>query len=427
MSDCWPSLEPEAPARALFGEGEHESLLDANFGPDLAHSLYNLGKIHYDKSDIASAEKYFTRALEILQQPSQATPDYSCILKTIGFLMRISSEKLETARAMEYVGQVEKILAVLAQDPSLMNAEYYYNLGVVLTYREDYPKAQENFLAAYQHAKTENSTEILAKSLLAVANNYFYNQEFDKSLDSLKQLDVLLKKINKSYLLGSMYLCAGRVYTELGLYDQAMISLRKANKILQEKKSWNLYGYLLLARGTIYKLMGEFEHALMFFYLAIDSTDPDTFKRLSKLIRIEIEEVNDSSVDLYLDRTNRRLREKSLGVIDFKHRFILLEILFLLAKNVGQHFNKESLAKAIWKDEYNPLIHDKLIYTSVSRLRKLIEPAAQNGDEALGQCKYIIRSKDGYTFNPHARIRFCNDNTFAGHSSVAKVDLGMPV
>ncbi|MBP5296537.1 MAG: tetratricopeptide repeat protein, partial [Bacteriovoracaceae bacterium] len=308
MSDCWPSLEPEGgPAQALFSEAEE--LLDPQFGPDLGHSLYNLGKIHFDKSDITKAEKYFLRALDLLQNPGEDKKlDYSYILKTIGFLLRITSERMETQRALAYVAQTEKILQQLAQDPQQMNAEYYYNSGIVKTYREDYPAAQEDFLAAYQHAKAENSSEILAKSLLAIANNYYFNQEFDKSLESLKQLDVLLKKVNKSYLLGATYLCAGRVYRELGLYDQAMISLRKANKILQEKKSWNLYGYLLLARGTIYKLMGEFEHALMFFYLAIDSTDPDNYKRLSKLIRVEIEEVNDSSVDLYLDRTNRRLR-----------------------------------------------------------------------------------------------------------------------
>ncbi|MEI8348366.1 MAG: helix-turn-helix domain-containing protein, partial [Pseudomonadota bacterium] len=145
---------------------------------------------------------------------------------------------------------------------------------------------------------------------------------------------------------------------------------------------------------------------------------------LSNLIRMEIEEVNDSSVDLFLDRTNRRIREKSLGVIDFKHRFILLEILFLLAKNIGTYFDKEQLAKAIWKDEYNPLIHDKLIYTSVSRLRKLIEP---DDIKSSDRRKYIIRGKDGYTFNPQARIRFHSDSKTIIDKAIANVELGMPV
>jgi DNA-binding response OmpR family regulator len=140
-------------------------------------------------------------------------------------------------------------------------------------------------------------------------------------------------------------------------------------------------------------------------------------------VEAEIEDVNDSTVDLYLDRTNRKIVEKTLGTIDFKHRFVLLEILFLLSKNPGTYFDKEQLAKMIWKDEYNPLIHDKLIYTSVSRLRKLIEPEENNESKR----KYIIRGKDGYTFNPLAKIRFHMEVRTNSERSIANVDLSSPV
>jgi hypothetical protein len=30
-----------------------------------------------------------------------------------------------------------------------------------------------------------------------------------------------------------------------------------------------------------------------------------------------------------------------------------------LAQNPGQYYDKEVLAKEIWKEEYNPLIHDR--------------------------------------------------------------------
>ena len=111
-----------------------------------------------------------------------------------------------------------------------------------------------------------------------------------------------------------------------------------------------------------------------------------------------------------------------MGTIDFKHRFVLLEILFLLSKNPGTYFDKEQLAKMIWKDEYNPLIHDKLIYTSVSRLRKLIEPT-----DADSKRKYIIRGKDGYTFNPLAKIRFHMEVKTNSERSIGNVDLSSPV
>ncbi|MBT5094807.1 MAG: hypothetical protein HOM21_11215, partial [Halobacteriovoraceae bacterium] len=189
------------------------------------------------------------------------------------------------------------------------------------------------------------------------------------------------------------------------------------------KKCWNLFGYVLLGKGIVHKRIGDFGRALDYFQLAKESSDSLSFKRLNELVSNEIQDVNDSSVDLYLDKTNRKVKERSLGTIDFKHRFVLLEILFLLAKNPGQFFDKEHLAKSIWKDEYNPLIHDKLIYTSVSRLRKLIEPKNTKGEKR----KYIIRGKDGYTFNPLVKIRFHLENNVTTGKTIGNVEISSPV
>ena len=114
------------------------------------------------------------------------------------------------------------------------------------------------------------------------------------------------------------------------------------------------------------------------------------------------------------------MHEKRLGTIDFKHRFVLLEILFLLARNSGSYYDKEELAKLIWKDEYNPLIHDKLIYTSVSRLRKLIEPKGEKRT-------YILRGKEGYTFNPLVKTRFQGGKDVKSVSEYANIELSTPL
>ena len=97
-------------------------------------------------------------------------------------------------------------------------------------------------------------------------------------------------------------------------------------------------------------------------------------------------------------------------------------ILFLLAKNSGSFYDKHALAQEVWQDDYNPLIHDKLIYTSVSRLRKLIEP--KKGQEKR---KYIIRGKDGYTFNPNVKIRFQNSSSTENITKVSTFEITSPL
>ena len=271
-------------------------------------------------------------------------------------------------------------------------------------------------------ASEENDTQVLSKVLLARAYNHFNVGDLEGATRQLKRLEEVLHIINKTYLKGAMYLFWARLLARQEKFTDALRKLDLASVQLQEKKCWNLLGYMLLTRGQILKKMGSYEKALMIFELAKNSSDPKTFKKLSSLVESEVVEVNDNSIDLYLDRSNRKIIEKNIGIIDFKHRFILLEILFLLAKNSGEYYDKHALAQEIWQDEYNPLIHDKLIYTSVSRLRKLIEP--KKGQEKR---KYIIRGKDGYTFNPSVKIRFQNSVGKSNINEVSTFEITSPL
>jgi len=386
---------------------------------EVGKSFYQLAKVYYDKSDLDEAEKYFEMALNCSESPR----DIFSILKIYGFLIRIASEKLEDHKAQKYISLADALVEDLTSVLGSLTSEYFYNLGIVKNYAGDFQGAKENFEIALKRSKEENETDILAKCLLALATNSYNRSMFEESLEYLFQLNQLLNIVKKNYLYGAMFLYSAKVYTELSQFDNALRHFKLANETLQSKKCWNLYGYVLLGKGIVFKKMGNFDKALTFFKLGQESIDRSTFRRLNTLIQTEIQDVNDCSVDLYLDRTNRKVKERNLGTIDFKHRFVLLEILFLLAKNPGTYFDKEYLAKSIWKDEYNPLIHDKLIYTSVSRLRKLIEPKLEKDEKR----KYIIRGKDGYTFNPLAKIRFHMESKVSSDKIIGNVELSSPV
>lgn len=384
----------------------------------VGRSYYQLGKIYYDKADLPLAEESFKNALTFVDP----IEDAFSVLKTYGFLIRIASEKLEDSKAQKYINESEKLMEALSRVLPTLNSEFFYNLGVVKNYSGSFEEAKINFELAYKKSSEENEPELLSKCLLSLATNAFYRKDYDSSLRFLDQLNDLLKIIKKSYLSGAMYTYYAKIFIELNENEKALNYFKLANEYLQSKKCWNLYGYILFGKAIALKKAGNFNESLSMFYLAQESIDTAIFKRLNHLIETEIVDVNDSTVDLYLDRTNRKIVEKSLGAIDFKHRFVLLEILFLLSKNPGIYYDKEQLAKMIWKDEYNPLIHDKLIYTSVSRLRKLIEP--NDGDSKR---KYIIRGKDGYTFNPLAKIRFHMEVKTISERSIGNVDLSSPV
>lgn len=377
---------------------------------------YRLAKIFYDKADFEKAEEHFLESLKLTELPQDAF----AIFKIYGFLIRIYSESLNEKEATNYIKLSQDLLNQTATILPSLNAEYFYNAAVLNTYMGDFSEAQKNFNQSYRKAQTENEPELMAKSLYAMATNAYQLRNFQETILHLNQLSELLNILKKGYLKGSMHLLWGNTLREIEEYSEALKHYDFAMKFLHSKRCWNMHNYILLNKGVALKKMGEFSKALLIFGIAQNSLDDEYFKRLQQLIMMEVEDVNDSSVDLYLDRHNRVIHEKVLGVIDFKHRFVLLEILFLLAQTPGTYYNKEDLAKMIWKDEYNPLIHDKLIYTSISRLRKLIEPKGIKR-------QYILRGKDGYTFNPRINARFHKENEVVKQKNIANIEISSPV
>ncbi len=401
------SLLKEVDEKFADLEGDQERALGQGF--------YRLGKVYYDKADLNTAEDYFLRALDKTIYPKDAFAMFKCY----GFLIRIYSENEREKDADRFIELAYELVEKFGSDLGTLGAEYFYNVGMVYTYKGEFEKALENFKLAHQKAQVENEPELIAKSLYSTATASYHLKLHKETLGYLAQLSELLDILKKGYLKGSMHLLYGNLYKDMGNFSESLKNFDMAITYLQQKNCWNLYGYILLGKGITYKKMGEYNQALMYFKLALSTINPQ-YKRLRDLVATQVEDVNDSSVDLYLDRHNRVIHEKNLGSIDFKHRFVLLEILFLLAKNPGSHFNKEDLAQSIWKDEYNPLIHDKLIYTSISRLRKLIEPKGSNR-------KYILRGKDGYTFNPRVKARFHKEDDPKNKKVIGNIEISSPV
>lgn len=381
----------------------------------IGEGFYRLGKLYYDKADLITAEDYFHKALDKTIYPRDAFARFKCY----GFLIRIYSEMLKESDADKYIVEAEKLVDSFQLDAGSLGSDYFYNVGMVYTYKGEFDKSLQNFKLSYQKAQTENEPELIAKGLYAMANASYSLGKHNDALNLLSQLSELLNILMKGYLKGSMHMLYGNIYRELGKLKEADESYDTAITHLQQKNCWNLFGYILLGKGIVAKKLGEFNQALIYFKLAKNAQN-NSYQRLNSLIQEQVEDVNDSSVDLYLDRHNRVIHEKTIGSIDFKHRFVLLEILFLLAKSPETYYNKEDLARSIWKDEYNPLIHDKLIYTSISRLRKLIEPKG-------GARKYILRGKDGYTFNPRVNARFHKEVDIYAKRVIGNVEISAPV
>jgi DNA-binding winged helix-turn-helix (wHTH) protein len=189
-----------------------------------------------------------------------------------------------------------------------------------------------------------------------------------------------------------------------------------AHGILKAHRNWSYYYYVLLGLGRTYLEMGNTERAQIFFDLINDAISDLELNALKQLL----ERVSKSLVDtdqnrLVIDRERKVIVEPTLGEVHFERRFVLLEILYLLASQPGKVFTKEELVDKIWRESYNPMIHDSKVYTSISRLRKLIEPDFRRPI-------YILNERDGYAFNSAVLVEEVGNRNRRGPGSGDKKD-----
>ena len=224
MNQIIETLRSDEPAMVFLRStvDSHQEEIDAR---EVGESYYKLGKIYYDKADLDVAQSYFLKTLKVVEHPR----DNFFMLKTLGFLIRIASEKLEDDTAKLYIQQTEELLNELTTSLGSLNAEYFYNLGTLHTYRGNFKEAKDSFTLAYKKSKEENEPELLAKGLLALANNSFAQKDYDTALQHLNQLDELLRIIKKAYIAGSMHFLDAKIHMELGLYERSLASLQKAS------------------------------------------------------------------------------------------------------------------------------------------------------------------------------------------------------
>ena len=91
------------------------------------------------------------------------------------------------------------------------------------------------------------------------------------------------------------------------------------------------------------------------------------------------------------------LTSKLKGDIRFEGQFILRDLLRVFLESPGRIFSKEDLARKVWKQTYQPSVHDNKIYVTIKRLRALLESDGPNGD-------LILRAKNGYFLNSKIRV-----------------------
>jgi tetratricopeptide (TPR) repeat protein len=358
-----------------------------------ADELFELGKLRGELGDFKNALKHLEKAAELYAEARR----HKLFIKSLTLCLRMHAE-MENQRAVLTIQ--DRLYDYVTAERIELNSTTYYTLALVAMFRKDAPAALELLEKALALALKEDSKEDMCYAIHGLAAVYRSLGRIDDALREIYNLRVFFQVLKLPDLEISSQVLNGNILVFQKRYDEAIKVFWKAFESLKNQKNVYTYVSLLYAIAYAYAESGEVDLARTYLRLAKEMTDPDNFVYLSRHINeleLRLTAPSENPFDLVYRVQAHAVVEKKKGRIDFKNQFILLDMLRLFLKNPGEVHSKEALAKAVWRQDYDPAVHDNKIYVTIKRLRQMIEPD-------FDKPKYIYRAKNGYYLNRNAKV-----------------------
>lgn len=356
--------------------------------------IFELGKLHYERGD-------FDNAIFYLNQASEAyflTRMFSQYLSCQNILLRIYAERED----FEKINITkEKLQDLVLKEGFELNSKTYYTLATCTSYKGQNDTALEYAQKALSLALAVDDKEDICKSIFLIALSNFYSKKYTEALKEIYNLHVFFQVYDFPDIKASTRILNISIHRRLGKLDEALSLAWEAYEELKHLRSITMNVHLLGLIGMIYNEIGDKENARSYLKMALKMVDQKNQVRVANMLKSDLLEVGGEQTmgfDISLNETSHIICEKKLGTIDFKNQFILLDLLKLLMINQGIVYSKEQLVDLVWKQTYDPAVHDNKIYVTIKRLRKLIEPD-------YDKPKYLFRAKNGYYFNKSVKVK----------------------
>ncbi len=367
--------------------------------------VYELAKLYADKGD-------FEQSIPRMRDAAAGflcEKDFAKFLSCQNLLLRMHAEREEFDQINEIKDHLHDLVLKEGFD---LNSKTYYTLALCASYKGQNETALDYLQKALNLGLSNDSKPDICYAISGLAIVYDILGRQQDALKELYNLQVFFEVMPMPDLQLAMTIVNANILRKIGKYEQAIDILWQAHELSKNAKHMTTYIYLLFSMGVTYMKMGDKDMASLYLNLAHRSTDPKNLKHLSKSIQKSLDELGikaDQNFDLVFDLDKHTVFEKKLGKIDLKNQFILLDLLKLFAQNQGEVYSKEYLVEHVWKQSYDPSVHDNKIYVTIKRLGKLIEPD-------FDRPRYIFRAKNGYFMNKSARVHIEHQSGMA-HST----------
>lgn len=356
---------------------------------------FEIGKLYCDRGDFDKAISHINSAAATYF----STKDYNKFLECKNLLLRSYAELDQLDLLNE---TKEKLQDLVLKEGFELTSKTYYVLGLSAFYKNQLGVAQDYLQKSLELALAKDNKEDLCRAIFGLANCYAHPSigKYSEALKEIYNLEVFFQVLHLPELRTSALFVNAKILVHFKKHNEAIDILWQAYDLLKETKNIVMATYLMVALADVYYELGERDLAKMYISLAGKSIAPPAGSRLDRTLKEYKEKIGgapESHYDLIFDNEKNLVIEKKIGKVDFKSQFILLDLLRLFVQNQGRVYSKEYLVENVWKQPYDPSVHDNKIYVTIKRLRKMIEPD-------FDKPKYIFRAKNGYFMNKSVQV-----------------------
>jgi tetratricopeptide (TPR) repeat protein len=358
-----------------------------------------LGRLYAERGEFDIATEHLLSASRLFFDEK----NFSGYLKSQNILLRIYSERMEYDKIH---AAKEKLQDLVLKEGFELGSKTYYTLAICAFNKQQFDVALDYLQKSLAIALSTDEKEDICYSIYGLAMVYTVvtPSRLEEALKEIYNLQVFYQFLDIPDLKMSTLTLNAAILQQSKKYDEALNLCWTAYEELKNNKNIYLGLNLLYRIASIYFDMGDKDMARIYAQLAKKSVDPKNFIRLSAGLNELIQKIggiSEGSFDLVFNEEEHVITERKMGKVDFKNQFILLDLLKLFMKNQGVVYTKEFLVEHVWKQSYDPAVHDNKIYVTIKRLRKLIEPDYEKP-------KYIFRICTRAFSRRYAVVGDCN-------------------
>lgn len=375
--------------------------LPFGYAADPQAAIEREGVYCYDRGEYRKALRLLAHAADYWQHAG----DMQRWLEVSIYILRIRAEHNQTDQIRDLETRILRLLAT-ENLPAALQARCHYVIGVCSSFnQETHTEAAAHFRRGIDRAVEADDKAALGYPMLGLAILLRHIQKPEEAMKELEKLEMILSVVDVPQVKTGALNLRAQLLNESGQHDEALKTLWSAYSQLRKHPSVVMNLHVLHSLGTVYLAKGDIASARHYLDLASRAVDEIELPRVRGAIEKTLERLRRSepsqAYDFRYDVERGVVFDRSDRAIRLQTRFVLNDLALLLMREPGKIFSKEEIVRRVWNEDYNPNIHDNKIYVTIKRLRELLEPR-----DSKRPTSYILRYKDGYSFDPTAKVLF---------------------